>query len=214
MRFASIAFLLGSLSVASAHFQLQFPTPRGVFVEDDEPTFCDGYTTAATNRTTFPLTGGFFSLNSEHPTWTVGVIVSTAQNPSSFNNFSQAVPFFETTGEGVFCFPIDLATSGVNGIADGVNATLQIVFDGGDDKLYQCADVTLSSTATISSSVSCTNATGTGSSSASSSASGTSTASSTSVSPSATGANNGALANSVASGAALLSVVAAFAAML
>lgn len=67
----------------------------------------------------------------------VGVIVSTAQNPSSFNNFTQAVPFFQATGEGDFCFPINLASSGVSGLSDGVNATLQIVFDGGDDKLYQ-----------------------------------------------------------------------------
>lgn len=40
MRFAFVAFLLGSLGVASAHFSLQYPPPRGVFVEDDEPTFC------------------------------------------------------------------------------------------------------------------------------------------------------------------------------
>ncbi len=31
-------------SVASAHFQLQFPDPRGAFNEDNEPTFCGMFT--------------------------------------------------------------------------------------------------------------------------------------------------------------------------
>lgn len=30
----------------------------------------DGYNTASSNRTAFPLSGGFYSLNSEHPRWT------------------------------------------------------------------------------------------------------------------------------------------------
>lgn len=33
-------------------------------------TFIDGYGTPAANRTEFPLSGGFFTLNSEHPQWT------------------------------------------------------------------------------------------------------------------------------------------------
>ena len=40
MRVATAAFISGLLTVASAHFQLQYPPPRGVFVEDKEPTFC------------------------------------------------------------------------------------------------------------------------------------------------------------------------------
>lgn len=74
----------------------------------------------------------------------VGVIVSTVQNPTSFNNFSQAVPFFQTTGEGPACFPLNLASSGVNGLNNGVNATLQFVFDGGDGTLYQVGPPPLS----------------------------------------------------------------------
>lgn len=35
----SIVLLL-SAGLAAAHFQMQFPIPRGPFVEDDEPTFC------------------------------------------------------------------------------------------------------------------------------------------------------------------------------
>ena len=84
----SAAVLLSLTALASAHFQLQFPEPRGVFVEKQEPTFCgmfsglyllcalqtyftvDGYNTAVDNRTEFPLSGGQISLNSEHPIWT------------------------------------------------------------------------------------------------------------------------------------------------
>jgi len=154
MRFpsaTSAATLAGLVSVASAHFQLQYPLPRGVFVEDNEPGFCDGYTQAVSNRTVFPLSNGVISMNSEHPAWTVGVIISTAQNPTSFNDFNNsapAVPFFQTTGEGIACFEIDLLNSGISGLVDGANITIEVVFDGGDGQLYQCADLTLSSNIT------------------------------------------------------------------
>ncbi|KAG6832205.1 hypothetical protein H0H92_004170 [Tricholoma furcatifolium] len=118
--------ILALATAVSAHFQLQYPPPRGVFVEDEEPTFCDGYDTPATNRTTFPLSGGFFSLNSEHPQWTTGVLVSSAQDPTSFNNFSQVVPYFQTDGEGLFCFPFDFSSfTNSTGFKDGQNVTIQ-----------------------------------------------------------------------------------------
>lgn len=47
------------------------------------------------------------------------------------------VPYFQTSGEGMFCFPIDIATSGVSGIQNGANVTIQVIFDGGDGVLYQ-----------------------------------------------------------------------------
>ncbi|KAF7789860.1 hypothetical protein EIP86_000808 [Pleurotus ostreatoroseus] len=69
MQFKPLVVLSGLCAVVSAHFQLQYPPPRGVFVEKDEVTFCDNYATAVDNRTTFPLNNGFISLNSEHPLW-------------------------------------------------------------------------------------------------------------------------------------------------
>ncbi|TFY73217.1 hypothetical protein EWM64_g10795, partial [Hericium alpestre] len=84
MRLTVAAVLAVFASVATAHFQMQFPVPRGPFVEDDEPTFCDNYVHAVSNRSEFPLSGGFFTLNSEHPQWTIGVTVSTQQDPTSF----------------------------------------------------------------------------------------------------------------------------------
>ena len=75
---------------------------------------------------------------------TVGGIIATVQDPNSFDsfhdsngNFQQFLPFFETTGEGSFCINIDLASSGISGVKDGANVTLQLIFDGGDGQLYQ-----------------------------------------------------------------------------
>jgi len=201
MRFGSIVFLSGLLTVVSAHFQLQYPVPRGVFVEDNEPTFCDGYTTAVSNRSEFPLNGGFISINSEHPKFTFGVLLSTAQNPTNFANFSQAVNFFQATGEGPFCLPVDLATAGLTDVAGGINATLQMVFDGGDGMLYQCADVILSSSFTVPSNISCQNSTSTSTSGSSAP---------TSTSPTASGSPS----PSPSTGAAMGMPVTGFAAML
>ncbi|KAG6829976.1 hypothetical protein H0H92_002781 [Tricholoma furcatifolium] len=97
-----IVVLLVLATTVSAHFQLQFPAPRGI------------------------------------------------------------VPFFETEGEGLFCFPFNLSavTNVTSPLKSGENVTLQFVYDGGDGILYQCADLTLSDDATVPSNVSCTNATG------------------------------------------------------
>ncbi|CAK5280132.1 unnamed protein product [Mycena citricolor] len=162
LAFTALA-LSSVLAVANAHFQLQFPPPRGVFVQDSEPTFCDGYNSPA-NRTSFPLTGGFLTLNSEHPSWTAGIFATSKANPTNFSDFSTTVTnFFQDTGEGVFCFPINLSS-----FSDGQNVTIEVIFNGGDGQLYQCADLTVSKSATIASDIACTNATSSGSSAAAS----------------------------------------------
>jgi hypothetical protein len=146
--FASFAALC---SVASAHFQLQFPAPRGAFNEDDEPGFCDGYTHVTKNRTAFPLNNGFVAFKSEHENWTFGALVSTASDPASFNDFPNAtmpLAFFKGSGENVICAG-PLSFNATSDIKDGTNATIQLIFDGGDGQLYQCADVTLSANATV-----------------------------------------------------------------
>ncbi|KAF9821862.1 hypothetical protein IEO21_00292 [Rhodonia placenta] len=166
MKSAAAVVLSGLLTVVSAHFHLQYPGPRGPFNMPNELTFCDNYADATANRTEFPLSGGYYSLLSEHPLWILGVLISTAPNPDNFANFSTAsgqqqlvVQYFETSGEGSFCAPIDISAAGIAGVKNGVNATLQFVFDGGDGELYQCADVTLVDGYTVPSDISCTNAT-------------------------------------------------------
>ena len=90
MTFTTLTFLLCLFGVTNAHFRLLYPLPRGNFVADQEPNFCGvclwfcslswrfwrwqffsgGYTEVTTNRTTFPLSGGFFSIKAGHPNWT------------------------------------------------------------------------------------------------------------------------------------------------
>jgi len=144
-------------TAVQAHFQMQYPIPRGPFVEDSEPTFCDGYNDAVNNRTVFPFSNGIINMNSEHPLWTAEVLISTYQDPNNFSYFNSSsgyqvvVPFFQQSGEGLYCFPIDIAAAAVNvsGIQDGANVTIQVLFNGGDGNLYQCADLTLSANLTV-----------------------------------------------------------------
>ncbi|KAI0067876.1 hypothetical protein BV25DRAFT_1780393, partial [Artomyces pyxidatus] len=189
MRFFTAAVIACFATVANAHFQLAFPPPRGPFVEDDEPNFCDNYIHAVSNRSEFPLSGGFITLNSEHPSWNIAVLISTVQDPTSFANFSTssgqqqlARNFASATGAGEFCIPLDLSNTGISGVSSGANVTIQIVYNGGDGSLFQCADLTLSNSFTIPSNVSCTN--GTSSSSSATSPASTSTGASSAPAPS------------------------------
>ena len=54
------------------------------------------------------------------------------------------MPFFQVQGEGAFCFPVDLASAGLDGVQDGANITLQFTFDGGDGELFQVRSPPLS----------------------------------------------------------------------
>ncbi|KAJ7900103.1 hypothetical protein B0H14DRAFT_2672281 [Mycena olivaceomarginata] len=117
---ASTSLVFASLiALANAHFQLQFPAARGAFSEDKEPTFCDGFDNPASNRTAFPITGGFFKLNSEHASWTA------TQTPTKFADFATTLfPFTKESGEGVSCFPLDLSSAG---LSDGQNVTIEVI---------------------------------------------------------------------------------------
>ncbi|KAJ3907843.1 hypothetical protein F5879DRAFT_986142 [Lentinula edodes] len=196
MRFSTALILTGLFAAVNAHFQLQFPPPRGVFVEDQEPNFCDGYDSVASNRTSFPLSGGIISLNSEHPQWTAAVFITNASNPTSFDNFTQITSFFQETIEGTFCMSFDLSQTNATGLTNGENVTIQVKnlctfkienissslfwidsirrrrwefvpgkFDEcfftrpkTDRQISQCADLTLDTSANVSSQ-SCTNTT-------------------------------------------------------
>jgi hypothetical protein len=173
MRFSTFALLTGAITVVNAHFQVAYPPPRGVFVEDNEPTFCDGYVQAVGNRSEYPLSGGFVTLNSEHPSWSLAIIISTVQDPTSFDNFTNSTGgqqivrnFASGSGEGGFCIPLNLNSTDISGVQDGANVTLQYIYNGGDGSLYECSDLTLSNNFTIPSNVSCANVTTTSSSSA------------------------------------------------
>ncbi|KAG5650442.1 hypothetical protein H0H81_012266 [Sphagnurus paluster] len=163
--FFSLFTALALITSVQAHFRLLYPAPRGEFVADNEPNFCGGYTEAVSNRTTFPLSGGFFTIKSGHGDWTAGAIISTIQNPISFDNFSvsgnqQIVsPYAHEENAGTFCIPLNLTASGITDVKDGANVTIQIVYSGGDGNLYQCADLTLSSNLTAPQDATCKNET-------------------------------------------------------
>jgi hypothetical protein len=78
-------------------------------------------------------------------TWIlVGILLSTAQDPTSFDNFTNssgqqqlARNFASASGTGSFCIPLNLSSTGISGVADGANVTIQLVFNGGDGSLYQ-----------------------------------------------------------------------------
>ncbi|TRM61435.1 hypothetical protein BD626DRAFT_375698, partial [Schizophyllum amplum] len=156
MRASSIFTLLGLSTLVAAHFELHFPEARGDFDEDNEPNFCDGYNSVDDDREEFPLTGGFVTLYAGHPSWTLGILVSTADDPSSFDNFSTVRPFASAEGQGTYCIPFDLGSD----YTDGQNVTIQLQFSGGDGSLFQCADLTLSNNYTIDEK--CSNSTSTG----------------------------------------------------
>jgi len=178
MRFSTYTFLISAITAVHAHFQVAYPPPRGVFVASNEPTFCDGYAQAVSNRSEYPLSGGFVTLHSGHPNWTFAILISTVQDPTSFDNFTNSTGgqqlvrnFASGSGAGGFCIPLDLNNSDISGIQDGANVTLQYLFNGGDGSLYECSDLTLSNNFTIPSNISCSNATSTSSTSAPSSTS-------------------------------------------
>lgn len=112
------------------------------------------------------------------------------QDPTSFDNFTNssggqqlARNFASASGAGEFCIPLDLSNTGIPGVSNGANVTLQFLFNGGDGNLYQvsfpvacssptdrrvsdifhfimqCADLTLVQNYTIPSNISCTNST-------------------------------------------------------
>jgi hypothetical protein len=134
-------------------------------VQDTEPQFCGGDSTASSNRTLFPLgPGGIISIDSHHPlaygeTPSASILtpvlrnnlkavaqISFDPNPQNFSQFNvtssgQAYGFlhnfWEMTTEGNFCVPVDVSSLGVTGAADGTNATIIVTFNGGDGTLFQ-----------------------------------------------------------------------------
>ncbi|KAF8326623.1 uncharacterized protein EI90DRAFT_2929997 [Cantharellus anzutake] len=185
----SLLGLLAFCALAQAHFTLDFPYTRG-FNEDKEPTPpCGGYGVNGT-RTPFPLNGGFISYSSFHAQATTVAGISFLSNPTSLKDFNTTtngttypllVPQWNTTTLGSYCVHVNVASLGLP-IGNGQNATIVVVFNGGDGVLYQCSDVVLLSNYTIPSSISCTSVSSIIGGSTTASPSGTKTSTSTSTS--------------------------------
>lgn len=151
------AFVLSALAaITSAHFNLDYPAARG-FDEDTLGNFpCGGQDTVSQNRTAFPLTGGEIALTMGHIDANVEVLIAYGNSPgSAFNTILRST--FSEQGLGAFCMTGFTIPSSM----DGMNATIQVVTNGDPDGgLYNCADVTLSSTASGPATGVCKNATG------------------------------------------------------
>ncbi|KAI9263167.1 hypothetical protein BDA99DRAFT_407798, partial [Phascolomyces articulosus] len=157
-----VAIAIAGLTVlqsVSAHYQLTYPQSRG-FNEDREPTAPCGGFDSVSSRSQFPLQNGFVQINSGHTDYTYEVkLVTNSTNPTA-SDFTSA----PTVAKGSrnypadACLPIDLGN--VQGLSAGTNATIQVVYDGGDGLLYQCADVTLAENPSSFNTTACVNADG------------------------------------------------------
>jgi hypothetical protein len=74
----------------------------------------------------------------------VAIIISTVQDPTSFDNFTNSTGgqqivrnFASGSGEGGFCIPLNLNSTDISGVQDGANVTLQYIYNGGDGSLYE-----------------------------------------------------------------------------
>jgi hypothetical protein len=45
---------------------------------------------------------------------------------NTFSDFKQIKPFFQQTGEGVYCFPLSFDSSNATGLTSGENVTIQV----------------------------------------------------------------------------------------
>ncbi|GAB7348057.1 hypothetical protein MBLNU459_g6092t2 [Dothideomycetes sp. NU459] len=215
-------FLLASiLPLASAHFNLVYPAARG-FDEDTLGTFpCGGQNTVSTNRTQWPLSGAPIQLDMGHTSAKVQVLLALGNEPGDNFNIT-LVPTFDEQGPQNFCIAgaAIRIPAGLN-IAEGTNATIQVVTNGDPSGGLYNVHITFTSTllSTAEYSSNCQNSTGVSakaitdntvnanSSSSSTTSSSTSSASGTSAG-SATAA---ASATSTSAGAAAQATLAGFA---
>ncbi|KAF9335503.1 hypothetical protein BG006_011359 [Podila minutissima] len=178
---AVASMMLLCSSAAMAHFTLDYPTSRG-FNDDNEPNAPCGGFDAVSNRTQFPISKGFLTIDSHHPTAQVKINVVYGNSPAAADFTAAAATPARSVSvahPGHSCLQLDL--SSFKGAASGTNATIQIVYNGGDSPLYQCTDVTLITSANLDQ-TKCITDNG-----------GSSTPSSSGTSPAPTGNNAGAI---------------------
>ncbi|KAL3422332.1 expression library immunization antigen 1 [Phlyctema vagabunda] len=154
-------FFLSALvaSTATAHFTLDYPTVRG-FDEDKLVGYpCGGFDTPSTTRTSYPISGGRIALTMGHIDANVQVFLGLGNDVGSAFNYA-LTPVYSEQGLGDFCITTLTIPEGVN-VTEGTNATIQVITNGDPDGgLYNCADITFSSSAPEPAASVCTNGTG------------------------------------------------------
>jgi hypothetical protein len=130
----SLLGLLALTGVASAHFQMLYPSPRTTD-DETEPTGPCGGQKVSNNRTTISTNDFPVALQMGHDQTVIQMLLALGNDPG--DNFNITLEkTFQQQGEGNFCLPHVMIPAGVT-IADGSNGTLQVVTDGeGGGGLY------------------------------------------------------------------------------
>jgi hypothetical protein len=120
------------LSLATAHFTLNYPTSRP-FDEDTMPTFPCGGQSQSSNRTVLSLSQGSIpvDITLHHSQTAVTIFLGLGNDVGSDFNIT-LMPTFGIQGLGEFCLPsVPLDTKALGTVlTDGTNATLQVQTDG------------------------------------------------------------------------------------
>ncbi|RPA85514.1 hypothetical protein BJ508DRAFT_411927 [Ascobolus immersus RN42] len=146
MQFTTLAALLASATVASAHFSVDFPYWRGDSFATQWNYPCGGVdqTVSGNNRTLWPLEGGKVVFNPTHDHAQTFLNIGLGNNVTRFS--VPLLPSFNQTGKGTFCFDtIQIPELIKANITEGTNASLQIIqLSATGGALYNCMDITFS----------------------------------------------------------------------
>ncbi|TGO17870.1 hypothetical protein BTUL_0014g00650 [Botrytis tulipae] len=156
---ARLTALLGLATVVSqcsAHFLLNYPLSYG-FDDDTEGTApCGGFNVGFDhNITAFHVDGDSIAMTSTHPT-TTWLFRAMLGNDTAAANWTNLIPSVQQTGLGAFCEPTVTVPSTFAGSMGVVN----VVADGPDGLLYQCAPVSFLAGPATATPTACKNATG------------------------------------------------------
>jgi hypothetical protein len=114
--------------IASAHFTIDYPAARG-FDEDLLTQFPCGGQNEVANRTLWPLSGGEIALDMRDASANVEVLIGFGNSVGSSFEIVLRQTFAES-GSGTFCMTGFTIPAGLN-VADGMNATIQVITGGG-----------------------------------------------------------------------------------
>ncbi|KAF2734403.1 hypothetical protein EJ04DRAFT_512519 [Polyplosphaeria fusca] len=171
--FKILATALSFFSLVSAHFRLEYPEWRGDSFAGNRSQWnfpCAGVpeTNDTSNRTQWTSTGGSIRIHASHPWALTYVNLGLGTNVSSFN--ISLVNKFNQTGNGTFCLKeagkealaAGLAKAGLDANSvSGQQGTLQVIqISSTGASLFNCADITLNSSAPLLEDSECANTTG------------------------------------------------------
>ncbi|EGF77258.1 hypothetical protein BATDEDRAFT_36124 [Batrachochytrium dendrobatidis JAM81] len=136
------AFIAALASSASAHFILTSPATRGFDELKESTAPCGGYNTVA-SRTNAALKSNLV-LEIADANAVITVKFGPGENPTTF---PYTLGSRNYTAVGNYTIPIDMTSANASGILQmGQIGTIQVILQGTDGMLYQCADITLAAT--------------------------------------------------------------------